>query len=71
MGRVLIGLLVIGWLCYNNVVAFQAGYDDCAWGGATKTQCGFEIVGTPRGRLLGWLIYAPGFLLGKQFAPGE
>ena len=53
---------------YGSVVGFMAGKDGCVYGPATETRCGFEVVGTAKGKIFGYVVYGPGYLLGTVFA---
>ena len=67
LGGLLLLIPILLWIGYGNVVAFNAGRDGCRFGAPTETECGFEIIGTGKGKLLGLFLYTPGFELGKLF----
>lgn len=67
----IVALVILLFVIYNNITAFSAGYDDCRWGEPTQTQCGFGLAGTARGKVFGIVLYGPGFLLGKALAPDQ
>ena len=70
-GSLLVALILVGFVGYNNVVAFNAGRDGCRLGQATETQCGLQTFGTPRGKIFGIVTSGPGFLLGRAFASDD
>ena len=64
----LVSIAVVLFAIYGNITGFQAGKDGCVYGPPTETQCGFEVIGTSKGKIFGYMLYGPGYLLGKALS---
>ena len=61
----LVILVFLVFALYNNVVTFNAGYDGCNYGPATISNCGLQRIGTAKGKGVGMIVGAPGYILGR------